>query len=56
MPTVTTPGHWLMSASIAAGSVIFRPRTSRMWQPLSVTQPARSVASPPYCAFRRRAT
>ena len=30
MPTVTTPGHWLISVSIASGSVMRRPRTSRI--------------------------
>lgn len=36
-PTVTTPGHWLVSFSKASGSVMRRPRTSRMCRPLSVT-------------------
>ena len=53
MPTVTTPGHWLMSVSIASGSVICSPRTSRMGWPLSVTTPGRSVAVPPRAAKRR---
>ena len=55
MPQVTTPGHWLISASSAAGSVIDRPRTSRITLPLSVTTPSRHTGSPPSAA-RRRAT
>ena len=42
MPTVTTPGHWLISCSIASGSAMARPCTSSNWHPLSVNTPART--------------
>mmetsp|Transcript_21396 Transcript_21396/g.82956 ORF Transcript_21396/g.82956 Transcript_21396/m.82956 type:complete len:451 (-) Transcript_21396:5165-6517(-) len=52
-PTVTTPGHWLISASSAAGSVMARPCTSRIGCPLSVTTPWRGTARPPMASKRR---
>ena len=53
-PTVTTPGHWLISLSKRSGSAIARPLTSRMCWPLSVTSGApslsRTCAVPPIAA------
>ena len=46
-PTVTTPAIWLRSRSIATGSAICKPCTSRIALPLSVTMFSRQTGLPP---------
>jgi hypothetical protein len=53
MPTVTTPGHWLISVPWRQRVGDLQAAHVEDGQPLSVSTPGRSVATPPRRAKRR---